>query len=276
MARPTDPAPRPSSAQGALDILSQFGSPPAGASPNKVFMGTESRTAPLARGHSQETDRSALGTNTTTFDTWKTADQAKAAIYAWGSTPDTPDLVAFQKAAYAAGLYGQAQPAYGVVDAGTEQIWNRLVDQAASYYAAGRKLSPFDVLGMYGAMGQGGSTTHTSTSTSVHLSTITEAKGVLDQVFKKQLGRAVTDREAKNFLGALQGQERANPSVSKTTTVTDPSGNSTSTGTSTDAGFDPSQYAQDYSRQKYGREIDTRTIGVDYYHAALQAIGALA
>ena len=128
---------------------------------------------------------------------------------------------------------------------------------------------------MYGAAGMGGPTSHTSHSTSVHLSDITEAKGVLNQVFQNKLGRAVTDGEAKHFLGALNSQQKSHPSVTDSTSTTDAQGNSSSSSTSTDSGFDASQYAQDYARQQYGREIDTRTIGVDYWHAALQGIGAL-
>jgi hypothetical protein len=267
--------PKPQSSGGAADPLRQsYPGAAVAAGPSNVFMGVVTHTSTLGRGHTRDvTDREGLGTTSTSADSYMGVDQAKASIYGWGD----PQVAAFKAQAYAAGLYGNNKPPAGnIVDPATQQIWEKLVEQAAAYNLAGRKLTPNDILGMYaaGAGGQG-PTTHTSTSTSVHLSDITEAKGVLDQVFQDKLGRAVTDGEAKAFLGALNAQQKAHPSRTHSTETTDGSGNSSSSSTTTDAGFDAGQYAKDYSRQRYGREIDTRTIGVDYYHAALQAIGAL-
>lgn len=266
-------APTPQTSGGGADpVRQQYGTPQTSATANKVYMGAISRTLPMGQGHTRE-DRGALGTVQETPNDWYMGvDQAKSNIYTWG--PD--QLNAFKQQAIAAGLYGGNKPPPGdIVDPATQAIWEKLVDQAAAYDMAGRKLTPNDVLGMYGAANGGQGNTRTSTSTSVHLSDITEAKGVLDQVFQDKLGRSVTSAEAKAFLGALNSQQRAHPSKTTTTETSDAEGNSSSNSVSTDAGFDAGQYAQDYARQQYGREIDTRTIGVDYYHAALQALGAV-
>lgn len=81
-------------------------------------------------------------------------------------------------------------------------------------------------------------TTTTNTSTSTDLTSAPDARAVAQSEYESLLGRNVTDREAAAFHAALNAYEQANPSVTTSTTTTDPSnpGHTQDTSSSTNQG----------------------------------------
>lgn len=81
---------------------------------------------------------------------------AYIAPYRW----DPKDLEKFQQRMFDAGLLGSNRDAiaWGTVDGLTERAWRSLVDTAANYWQAGKKIRPQDVLDQIGvtAAGDGG------------------------------------------------------------------------------------------------------------------------
>lgn len=158
----------------------------------------------------------------------------------------------------------------------TLDAWKGLVQVAAARYKTGAKVSPYSMLGDIWdspdqkGKGRGAAAGGTETRTQISLTNRGGAKALLNHVFQAKLGRAVTEDEVTAFQNALNTQEKANPKVSTGTGSADGSSSSvTDTG-----GIDPEQYAQDYLMAEKGAEANARTVGVDYFQAALNAIGA--
>src|SRR2546423_8849797 len=123
--------PTPQTGGGAADpVRLQHPGAAVAAGPNKVYMGVVTHTSTLGRGHTMDvTDREGLGTTSTSADSYMGLDQAKASIYGWQQS----QVEAFKQQAYAAGMYGGSKPPPGqIVDPATQQIWAKLVEQAAS------------------------------------------------------------------------------------------------------------------------------------------------
>lgn len=67
--------------------------------------------------------------------------------------------------------------------------------------------------------------TTTQTSRSVDLMSNEDAKGLVRSMLQQQLGRDPTQAEYEDFVATLHSAESSNPSISRTTTTTDGSGN---------------------------------------------------
>ena len=119
--------------------------------------------------------------------------------------------------------------------------------------------------------------TSTSTSTSVNLTDPQTAHAILRKTITDELGRAPTASEYQSFLSQLNGEEKANPSVSTTTSTYDPNTGHTTSSTTSGGTTAPSPevFADNLAHSgSLGVERNTKMAGVDYYNAAMAALGA--
>lgn len=131
--------------------------------------------------------------------------------------------------------------------------WEGLVRQTANFNAAGKTVTPWDVIGLMSAGPGGGgigATPHTVVRREVRLSSPDEAEGVLRQVLSAALGRAPTGAELDNFTAQLNSAQRANPEIN--TSRYNAEGYLTSS--TTTGGVDPGVRARHYAEQnpEYG------------------------
>lgn len=99
-------------------------------------------------------------------------------------------------------------------------LWGAYVQQAASYYAAGVRLSPWDIMSKDMASREAAVAkprTVTQTSKSFDLSTEGDAKAIFLTAAQQLLGRDPTKSETKKFQAALNAMEKANPTITTTT-----------------------------------------------------------
>lgn len=159
-------------------------------------------------------------------------------------------------------------------DADFFKAWSSYATQAASYNAAGKMLSPWDVLSMDGQGRQNNQpTTTTTTDTSYNISNYQDTHALFMQAAQSLLGRAPTVAETKAFQSQLNAYQRANPTKTTRTTTTDAQGNSTSTtsssGGTTAAGMQDLAQQQAQQNPEYGSYQAATT----YFNALLGAIG---
>jgi len=99
-------------------------------------------------------------------------------------------------------------------------LWGSYVQQAASYYAQGRTVTPWDIMTKDGQQREAYLNTPrtvTQKSTSYDLSTEGDARAIFYTAAQQLLGRDPTKAEAREFQKALNAMERANPTVTTTT-----------------------------------------------------------
>ncbi len=105
---------------------------------------------------------------------------------------------------------------------------------------------------------------------SVRLTDPGSARKLVDTALGQYLGRAATPEEQKTFLKALNVQEQAAPTMTKS--VTNTSGRSSSTSSTTTGGFDPSVFAEEYAQGQEGAgEFQAATSLLDTF---IKSIGA--
>lgn len=172
------------------------------------------------------------------------------------------------------------------------QVWGALVQRASSIYAyseGDNKVTPFDVLSMYGKeavkaglMNPDGSevnplagTTHTSITRSVSDITQGDAWSALQNTLSQLLGRDPSDREVRDFAYRMNSLAAKNPSISKTVTHYDKNGDPTSH-TTTHAGFDANDLAQSaYEEAQDDPNYAEFQSATTYFNAAMSALGAI-
>ncbi len=134
----------------------------------------------------------------------------------------------------------------GVISAPTyaaaQSKWFDAVEQAAGFYGAGKKVTPWQMLDVFeggasaGGRGGGGAAagprTTTSTSKSVDLPTAAQATEAVKAIFQDKLGRDPDDGELSRYSGIITAGAKASPTITKTTQTVDANGNSTSSSTS--------------------------------------------
>lgn len=100
------------------------------------------------------------------------------------------------------------------------KLWAGYAEQAASYYASGSKMTPWDILAKDRAAREAYMKTPrtvTQTQTSQNLSSTEDAHAIFLQAAQSLLGRDPTKSEIASFQKALNAYEKANPTVSTTT-----------------------------------------------------------
>lgn len=106
-------------------------------------------------------------------------------------------------------------------DAQVAQLWGAYAAQAGSYYAQGKKLTPWDILSKDMQAREAYLNTPrsvTQSSTAYDMSTREDAHGIFLQAAQSLLGRDPTKAEISAFQKALNAYEKANPTVTTTTT----------------------------------------------------------
>lgn len=163
----------------------------------------------------------------------------------------------------------------------TAGLWNKAVDYARAAAANGQKVTPWDVIdgiqsgkgpGSDGSGGSGGgSFTSTSTSTAYSKTSKSTGERLLNTVLSAYLGREASEKEIKNFMARLNGQEESTPTNVSTSTTTSSGSSSHSSSTSrSNTGVDPQQKAIDFakSRDDYA-EYQYATTYMDAFLGAL-------
>lgn len=161
-----------------------------------------------------------------------------------------------------------------------------LILETSTDFASGpRRMTPWQVAEMLvrsgeagrGGRGAGGFTgSRSSRSTSVDLTDPHTAKAIINDALSNYLGRAATDEEINTFRGVINQAERANPTVTDSTTSyadgVATSQSSTTSGGMTNAGRQ--QMIADDVMQK--PEYGAYQAAAEYFPLLQQAIGATA
>lgn len=159
-------------------------------------------------------------------------------------------------------------------DADLFKAWSSYATQAAAYNAAGKMVSPWDVLSMDQQQKQNAKpVTTTHTDTSYQISNYQDTHALFMSAAQSLLGRAPTAAETKAFQSTLNAYQRANPTRTTQTSTTDALGNTTSTtstsGGTTQAGLTDLAQQQAEQNPDYGAYQAATT----YFNALLGAIG---
>jgi hypothetical protein len=105
-------------------------------------------------------------------------------------------------------------------DAQIAALWAQYVDSATAYNVAGRRISPWEVLGMDISQREVAAAqpkTVTQTSKSYNLSTAEDAHALFQGAAQVLLGRNPTKTEISRFKSILNKYEQANPTITTTT-----------------------------------------------------------
>jgi len=161
-------------------------------------------------------------------------------------------------------------------DAQTAQYWAAYVGQAASYYAAGQKMTPWDILAKDMQQRESYLNTPrsvTQTSTATDLSTGEDAHAIFLQAAQSLLGRDPTKNEISSFQKALNKYETANPTT--TTQTTNYMGDTVTGQTSTTKGGvdDSSRTLMAMEDVKADPEYGAYQAATTYFDAMMEMIG---
>ncbi|MGW2169137.1 hypothetical protein ACWC1C_01240 [Streptomyces sp. NPDC001705] len=213
-----------------LKALEQFAKGGGGAKdPGKVYMGDK----PSVRIEG-------MGYHKPKGDLWVSTKEAESEFYRW--TPKQQSDFTAQGI-----LSGLLKLGDGPMEAGS--LWKKLVKEAASYGAAGQKVTPIDLMATY-VKASGGANAWTQqgvfeintqtgerryvgpgtylgdgraqqTDTRVDLTDPDTARAVATRLFQDMMGRDPGQGELSGFAGALHSAEQSSPVVSTTTTQYD-------------------------------------------------------
>jgi hypothetical protein len=126
--------------------------------------------------------------------------------------------------------------------------WQSAVQEASNFYmAAGKKVTPWQVLDIVAGGANGGPhpTTQTNTSKSFNIPTVEDAHAATKQIFQALMGRDPDENELDRYASMMTSYAQKHPTVTKQTQTTDIHGNTTSSSTSsggyTQAGSRPAE-----------------------------------
>lgn len=195
------------SAAATLSLMPQTANP----KDPMVFLGTTNlgleglSQADIIRAENGKLDR--------TVDNTATLSEVANQYYTWDQK--TKDRFLTQLAL--TGVDVDAQP-----DAKLAQLWGAYAEQAASYYAAGKKLTPWDILAKDRDQREKAfikPRSVTQTATNLDISSALTARAIFNEATRALLGRAPTKAETRSFQARLNAYERANPQTTTTTTT---------------------------------------------------------
>jgi hypothetical protein len=206
----------------------------------KVYMGSERYTkggnGDKGSGQQLPRGKSMYGTR----DLWASQEDAYQDYFHW-STKKQQDFIAQGV------LSGMLNLGDGAMEG--SKLWKKLTNEAALYGAAGKKVSPFDIMASYVKANGGANAWHQQgvwsvntvtgerryegpgkylgggkalqTDTRVDLTDPDTAKAVATKLFQDMMGRDPGAGELGGFAGALHSAEEASPVVQNTTTEYD-------------------------------------------------------
>lgn len=132
-------------------------------------------------------------------------------FYSWDQQKLSQFRNQLQLAGYSSGTMNRLQLA---------SAWNDLSKESDAYAAAGKKISPYDILNTDAASGNVGPKTKTTTSSIVNYTDPNTARSIVNQSMAALMGRNPTNQEIKQFTDALHSYEAKNPQVSQQTVDT--------------------------------------------------------
>jgi hypothetical protein len=226
-------SPSPSPSGGDLQALQQLLAAGGGATDSgRVYMGSQRTMAKTRPGGVEKGYR--------TQDLWASKQEAENDFYNWDQKKQA-DFVSTGI------LSGMLKLGDGPLEGA--KLWKKLVDEAANYGSAGKKVTPFDLMASYvqAAGGAGawknagvweintvtgerrytgpgtylGNGKAQQTDTRVDLTDPDTAKAVATKLFQDLMGRDPGAGELTNFASALHTAEQSNPVVQTTTTQYD-------------------------------------------------------
>lgn len=170
-----------------------------------------------------------------------------------------------------------------------QKVWNAAVEESAYYYSYGkRNISPYDAIGLFAGLDTGWRTkdgkngllaggaskarTETTTASRVKLLGPTEAKSLITDVFKSELGRAPSASELSRYTSSLAGAAKKNPVQATQTTRYNAAGVAVDTSTVESGGVDFNQVSRD--KAQADPEYGAYQAATTYMNALLSAIGS--
>lgn len=185
-----------------------------------VWVGERRRTTPVRRLRTGDPNRrfEVTGGEEVVEENLQTANRTYMRFWEW----DDAKLTGFQEKAFAAGLYGttdRRKVRWGDRDSATEAIWRDMVDRAAAFYQAGRKVSPWDALDMASSASPGLDELEGDEPpklvNELDIRTLGNTRG------QARLGRELTDEEQANLIGRFRAMEAAANAEGATTAAPD-------------------------------------------------------
>lgn len=171
-------------------------------------------TGPYAPGYKPSTVggfalKPPLGSFATTPMETGTVSSVTAQYYSWDQKTKDKFLAQASLAGY---------NVEGMKDAQLAAIWGSYVQQAGEYFKTGQKVTPWDIMAKDRAQRESAAPRSvTQKSTAYDLSTEGDARAIFYTAAQQLLGRDPTKAETKSFQSALNKMERANPTVTTTT-----------------------------------------------------------
>ena len=258
-ASPSPSPSKPTKRQSAADVAKAFAAAAGGhsslSSKNDppVYMGAYRGTGEFAGDVSDRVD---------------SLSEAQAQFYGWDDRTRSKFVTQLSLAGYNAS---------GLTDSDLAKAWGAYTEQAASYYAQGKKLTPWDILAKDRRMRENAPPeaprTVTSTETNADLSTRQDAHALFLQAAQQLLGRDPTAQEIKGFQSTLNAYEKANP-VTRTT-VSKYQGQDLQSQKSTTQGGVSAEAKQLMASQdiKKDPEFGAYQAATTYFDAMMQMIG---
>lgn len=162
-----------------------------------------------------------------------------------------------------------------------DEVWQDAVTLSMRMSEVGKKVSPWQALELLGGVGygrgagRGGFTgTRSRTSRSVDLTDPATAKAIINDALSKHLGRAANEEELRAFTATINAAERANPTVTTSTTTYQDgeavSESSTTSGGMTSAGRQQVVADRAMELPEYGAYQAAST----YFNALLASLGS--
>lgn len=162
-----------------------------------------------------------------------------------------------------------------------EPVFQAAVNEAAVRQSAGEQITVEEVLQGWtknglpdglkrGGGGGGGSRAFTNIDTRVDLTNEGEARRIVNNALTGALGREATKAESQAFMKALNMMEKENPTVTTSKGVASASG--TTSTTTSEGGFDSTDFADRYSKSQEGyAEYQAATTYLDAFINALES-----
>lgn len=182
-----------------------------------------------------------------------------------------------------AGLKSQLIAA-GVLDAsaGIAEVaaeYEKALKMAATMYAAGRKITPNEIISGWLGGNLGGvpskPLTMTQTQQSVDLTDPDSANALLIQSLQNALGRDPDAAEKNAFLAALHKHERANPTITNSKYKLDPAtGQYTLVDQQQTGGSNAQSFAAEYGQEFDPKEAGAYQASTTFFNALISALGA--
>lgn len=228
---------------------------------NRVYFGQqldESATGPGGQRHA--------------YDDVRTLTTAENDVYTWSDA----EWATFGKKLAAIGAIDDPNNRFAIAAA-----WKSAVDQAAKYYQAGKKLTPWDVVNIKGFSVDGSNPkgspyanqTISRTQKNTNYIDDSTADGYTRAIFQNTVGRDPTAAEMSRYRFLITGYEKGHPQVSTTTTHYDAHGNPLNEESTTQANPDGTGLQEQMLQTaKADPEYGAYQAATTYYNATMDLI----